>query len=152
MSAKFRSPLRRASTVCFLLVAGAGSAGAQPESPGAASARVVAVGDVHGAFPEFVTILQRAGLIDQKLVWTGGSAVLVQTGDIPDRGPGTRAALDLLMRLEAQAQKQNGKVLALLGNHEVMTMTGDLRYVSIEDYRSFLTEQSVKLRQLTKVV
>ena len=147
MSAKFRSPLRRASTVCFLLVAGAGSAGAQTESPGAASARVVAVGDVHGAFPEFVTILERAGLIDQKLEWTGGSAVLVQTGDVPDRGPGTRAALDLLMRLESQAEKQNGKVRPLLGNHEVMTMTGDLRYVLIEDYRSFSTDQSEKLRE-----
>ena len=147
MSAKFRSPLRRACTVCFLLVGATVSAGARPEGAGAASTRVVAVGDVHGAFPEFVTILERTGLIDPKLQWTGGSAVLVQTGDIPDRGPGTRAALDLLMRLEAQAEKQNGRVLALLGNHEVMTMTGDLRYVSLEDYRSFSTDRSEKLRE-----
>src|SRR2546422_9826789 len=147
MSAKFRFPLRRTCAACLLLVAATVSAWAQPEGAGAASRRVVAIGDVHGAFPEFVTTLARTGLIDPKLQWTGGSAVLVQTGDIPDRGPGTRAALDLLMRLEAQAQKQNGKVLALLGNHEVMTMTGDLRYVSIEDYRSFSTDQSEKLRQ-----
>ena len=147
MSAKFRFPLRRTCAACLLLVAATVSAWAQPEGAGAASRRVVVIGDVHGAFPEFVTILERTGLIDPKLQWTGGSAVLVQTGDIPDRGPGTRAALDLIMRLEAQAQKQNGKVLALLGNHEVMTMTGDLRYVSIEDYRSFSTDQSEKLRE-----
>jgi len=147
MSAKFRSSPRRGCTVCFLLAAAAVSAGAQPESAGAASTRVVAIGDVHGAFPEFVTILERTALIDPKLQWAGGSAVLVQTGDIPDRGPSTRAALDLLMRLEPQAEKQNGKVFALLGNHEVMTMTGDLRYVSIEDYRSFSTDRSEKLRE-----
>ena len=65
----------------------------------AAQTRVVAVGDVHGAYPEFVAILQRAGLINADRQWIGGSSVLVQTGDVPDRGAKTRECLDLLTRI-----------------------------------------------------
>ena len=118
----------------------------------AAQTRTVAIGDVHGAFPEFESILKETGLLDAKRGagggWTGGSAVLVQLGDLVDRGPKTRACLDLVMALERTAEKQKkGKVVALLGNHEVMAMTGDLRYVVPEDYQSFATGQSEKVRQ-----
>ncbi|HEV2492720.1 MAG TPA: metallophosphoesterase [Terriglobia bacterium] len=133
--------------VSILLAAAAACGPAQPadaEDTGAGPARVVAIGDVHGAFPEFVQILQKMGLINDKLQWSGGTTVFVQTGDVPDRGPATRAALDLLMRLESEAPKQNGRVIPLLGNHEVMNMMGDTRYVSVEDYRSFATDQSEK--------
>jgi len=114
---------------------------------GAAQTRVIAVGDVHGAFPEFVSILQRTGLMDANRQWTAGSNVLVQTGDVPDRGPKSRECLDLLMELERQAEKQNGKVIPLLGNHEVMNIMGDLRYVSAGEYQSFTTDQSEKVRE-----
>ena len=118
----------------------------------AGQTRIVAVGDVHGAFPEFESILKETGLLDAKRGasggWTGGSTVLVQLGDLVDRGPQTRASLDLMMSLERTTEKQKkGKVIALLGNHEVMAMTGDLRYVSPEDYQSFATGQSEKVRQ-----
>jgi hypothetical protein len=73
--------------------------------------------------------------------------VLVQVGDMVDRGPKSRECLDLLMDLERQAPQQNGKVVPLLGNHEVMTMMGDLRYASAEDYQGFATPQSEKVRQ-----
>jgi len=117
----------------------------------AAQTRIVAIGDVHGALPEFETILKQTGLIDARRGasggWAGGRSVLVQTGDVVDRGPKTRACLDLLMALERSAERQNGKVIALLGNHEVMAMTGDLRYVSPEDYQSFATGRSEKIRE-----
>src|SRR5687768_13000655 len=82
--------------------------------------RIVAVGDVHGAADSFVAILQTAGLVDANRNWVGGRSVLVQTGDVTDRGAGTKAALDLLMSLEKQASKSGGRVHYLLGNHEVM--------------------------------
>ncbi len=82
------------------------------ESSAFSQARVVAIGDVHGAYPEFVPILQRAGLIDGDRNWVGGSAVLVQTGDVPGRGSATRQCLDLLIHLEQHAEKQNGKVVS----------------------------------------
>ena len=135
----------------ILLVSAVASRPAQPtkaENPAAAQAgRVVVIGDVHGAYPEFVSILQHTGLIDSQLHWSGGTATFVQTGDVPDRGPASRAAFDLLIRLESEAPKQNGKVIPLLGNHEVMNMIGDLRYVSAEDYQSFSTDQSEKVRE-----
>ena len=52
-------------------------------------------------------------------------------------GTDARKVLDLLMRLEGEARKAGGRVHALLGNHEVMNMLGDLRYVNAEEYKSF---------------
>jgi len=121
----------------LLVLAGAASAGP----------RTVAVADVHGAFPEFVATLQTAGLIDDNRRWTGGASVLVQTGDVPDRGAGTRECLDLLMSLEREAGQQKGRVIPLLGNHEVMNMIGDLRYVSPAEYRAFVTPESERTRE-----
>jgi hypothetical protein len=118
-----------------------------PAVHASAQMRVVAVGDSHGAYPELVGILQRVGLIDGNCQWIGGSSILVQTGDVIDRGKGSRECLDLLMDLERQAPKQNGRVIPLLGNHEVMNLMGDLRYVVAEDYRAFSTEQSDKRRE-----
>ena len=130
--------LRRAVAVLAFLAVTA-SAGPAP--------RVVAIGDVHGAYPEFVSILQRTGLVDGNLDWAGGNATFVQTGDILDRGAQSRKALDLLMKLEAQAGQKQGTVVALLGNHEVMDMVGDLRYVSAAEYQAFATDQSEKVRE-----
>ena len=105
------------------------------------------MGDIHGACTEFVGLLQQIKIIDDQQQWMGGATILVQTGDVPDRGPQTRAAFDLLAQLERQAPAQGGKVVALLGNHEVMTIEGDLRYVSSGDYQSFATPQSAERRE-----
>jgi len=104
--------------------------------------RVVAVGDVHGSYGEFLAVLRLAGIIDAKDRWSGGKTHLVQTGDILDRGTETRPVMELLMRLEGEARKAGGKVHALLGNHEVMNLLGDLRYVSREEYKAFETPRS----------
>ena len=109
--------------------------------------RVVAVGDVHGALPRFVAILQEAKLIDNRRRWSGGRAVLVQTGDVLDRGPDSRAVIDLLRKLENEASRAGGRVVSLLGNHEVMRMLHDLRYVSAGEYDAFRTGESGELRE-----
>ena len=105
------------------------------------------MGDVHGDYATFVETLQQAGVIDARKKWKGGSTVLVQTGDIPDRGPHSRKVMDLLMTLEKQAVKAGGRVHALLGNHEVMNMSGDLRYVSPEEYASHRSVDAEALRE-----
>jgi hypothetical protein len=99
--------------------------------------RIVAVGDVHGDVDALRDVLKLAGLIDAQGHWSGGKAHLVQTGDIPDRAEHTRDAYELLMRLEVEARKAGGRVHALLGNHEIMNMTGDLRYVTPGELASF---------------
>lgn len=108
--------------------------------------RVVAVGDLHGDFGQFTTLLRDAGLIDQRDRWSGGKAHLVQLGDVPDRGPDTRKILELLMRLENQARKAGGQVHALIGNHEAMNLYGDLRYTTPEELAAFRTDRSEQVR------
>src|ERR1700704_5936715 len=73
-----------------------------------ATERLVAVGDVHGDFDSFCLILRRTGLLDEQNHWIGGSARLVQTGDLVDRGPKGREAMDLLIGIEKQASKIGG--------------------------------------------
>ena len=108
--------------------------------------RVVAVGDVHGDYQQLVSVLQAAGVINNKGKWSGGKTHLVQTGDVLDRGPESRKAMDLLMELEAQSQKAGGAVHALLGNHETMNLYGDLRYVSKEEFASYRAGNAEQLR------
>jgi len=99
--------------------------------------RIVAVGDVHGDFEQFVSVLESAGLVDGQGNWTGGKTHLVQTGDVVDRGPDSRRIMDLLMKLEQQAASAGGRVHALTGNHEAMDVYGDLRYVSPGELASY---------------
>lgn len=136
-----KSTLRLLSLL--LLLACAGLLRAQAPAP----SRVVVVSDVHGDHAVFVQVLQEAGVIDRKRKWKGGNTVLVQTGDVPDRGPHSRKVMDLLMDLEKQARKAGGQVHALLGNHEVMNMLGDLRYVSPEEYASYKSLDAESLRE-----
>jgi hypothetical protein len=111
-----------------------------------AAERVVAVGDLHGAYEQFVSLLREAGVVDKDLNWKGGKTILVQTGDVLDRGPRSRDALDLLMALVDKAKAQGGEVRPLLGNHETMVMIGDLRYVAPEEFQAFATPDSEKIR------
>lgn len=49
--------------------------------------RRIVVGDVHGEFERLKEILTHAKLIDQEENWAGERSVLIQTGDVIDRGP-----------------------------------------------------------------
>ena len=100
-------------------------------------ARVVAIGDVHGAYRELVDILKAADLIDEQLAWRGGTAHLVSVGDLVDRGDDSRQVMDLMMRLAEEARAAGGAVHVLLGNHEIMNMTGDLRYVFRGEFAAY---------------
>jgi hypothetical protein len=105
---------------------------------------VVAIGDVHGDFDDFVTILLRAGLVDAQHHWTGGQTTLVQVGDLLDRGPKPRQVMDLVISLEKEAPNSGGRVVALLGNHEMMNIMGDLRYVTAENYAAYADGNSAE--------
>jgi len=71
------------------------------------------VGDVHGHVEPLVELLRTAGLVDERLAWSGADARLWFIGDLVDRGPDGIAAIDLVMRLQRE-----GDVHCLLGNHE----------------------------------
>jgi len=110
------------------------------------SERVVAVGDIHGAYDRFAAILRAANLIDMRERWIGNKAVLVQTGDVVDRGPDSRKALDLIRKLEKDAPRAGGRVYALLGNHELSRLVDDWRYVSAGEFEAFKNGDSNDLR------
>ncbi len=109
--------------------------------------RVVAISDVHGAFAAMSATLGKAGVLDEELRWSGGKTHLVITGDILDRGPDSRKVMDLLMRIEDEALAAGGQVHMLLGNHEVMNLIGDLRYVSKKEYAAFADDESQEDRE-----
>jgi hypothetical protein len=121
---------------------------AQPDWQLSGADRIVAIGDIHGAYDAFEGILERARLIDRDGHWTGGTTYLVSVGDVLDRGADSRKALDLIMALGPEAEAQGGRVLMVLGNHEVMNLTGDLRYVSREEYAAFAGEESDAMRDM----
>lgn len=102
--------------------------------------RVVAVGDIHGDYEKFIAVLHLCQITrfeGGQERWMAGQAHFVQTGDVLDRGSDSKRVMDLLMQLEEQAQQAGGRVHALIGNHEYMTMMGDLRYVSDGELAAF---------------
>jgi hypothetical protein len=108
--------------------------------------RIVAVGHLHGDYDSYLAALQAAGLVDRKGKWVGGAAHLVQTGDIPDRGPDTSRIIEHISKLDKQAQRKGGRVHNLIGNHEAMNVYGDLRYVHEGEYAAFVSRNSETLR------
>src|SRR5688572_25479636 len=66
--------------------------------------RLVAIGDIHGAYAQLVSLLKHIGIVDDRIRWAAGRTTVVQTGDFTDRGASVRPAMDLLMTLERQAE------------------------------------------------
>jgi hypothetical protein len=106
--------------------------------------RLVAIGDIHGSFAGLKAILKQTGLIDESNQWVGGNTLLIQTGDMIDRGADVRQVMDLLMSLQSQADARGGKVVVLLGNHEVMNMVEASQYVNPEVYKNFIDHDSLE--------
>lgn len=102
-----------------------------------AQGRVVAVGDVHGDFDALHQSLKLGGLVNEEGKWIGGNATLVQTGDVLDRGDDEQKILDYLRALREDARAAGGQVVLLNGNHEVMNVAGDLRYVTAGGFTDF---------------
>ena len=112
-------------------------------SPSAwAQERIIAIGDIHGAGSRFLALLQRSELIDTERRWIGGATTLVQTGDFTDRGSQVRDVMDLLIHLESAAAEGGGSVRVLLGNHETMTLTANVRDATPAIFASFASEEA----------
>ncbi len=90
---------------------------------------VAALSDFHGQYDLMFTLLTNNDIIDNKGNWTFGNGHFVITGDVFDRGDKVTEILWFLYQLEQQADAAGGKLHLLLGNHEVMVLNGDLRYL-----------------------
>nr|XP_043607086.1 shewanella-like protein phosphatase 2 [Erigeron canadensis] len=92
--------------------------------------RLIAIGDLHGDLMKSKEALRLAGLIDSKDNWCGGGSTLVQVGDVLDRGHNELKILYYFERLKRQAVKTGGNVITMNGNHEILNLDGDFRYVT----------------------
>ena len=117
-----------------------------PEDQWSGVERIVAIGDVHGDYLRYMEALHQAGVIDSPGNWIAGKSHLVQIGDIADRGPDSARIIRHLMQLEQQAELAGGKVHALIGNHELMNLLGDLYYVHPGEFDALRGEHSERLR------
>lgn len=100
----------------------------------------VVVGDIHGELDGFKQILRNAGLIDRQDNWSGVDCILIQTGDVIDRGPCSREAVELLRKLQKDAAGAKGEVIRLFGNHELMLFQHNFSYVNFNDPESLIVE------------
>lgn len=115
----------------------------------AANGRIVAIGDLHGDYQATRRVLQLVGAMNSQNQWTGGGLIVVQVGDQLDRGDGERAIIDLLESLAEQSHAAGGAVYVLNGNHEVMNVDEDFRYVTSGGWAEF---SNVVPSQLTQEI
>ena len=134
---------RRAPALLFLcsfFLPACSSTGVDKNSPVTrvpGASRVVAMGDLHGDLEAAREALQLAGAMDEEGHWTGGDLVLVQTGDILDRGDDELEIWELFDGLKEEAEAAGGAIYLLNGNHELMNAYQDFRYVTEGGFADF---------------
>ena len=126
--------------------------------------RIIVIGDIHGDWKMMLDTLILAKVIDKKNNWIGKDTVVVQLGDQIDRCRGSGSScqrpettiddensdvkiLEFFTNLHNQASKKGGAVYSLLGNHELMNVNGDLRYVSYKGLVEFDEGKVLKKRK-----
>jgi len=115
--------------------------------------KVLAIGDIHGHYCALAEYLKINEIVDEELNWTWGDGHVVFLGDVFDRGNEVTESLWFIYNLDMQAREQGGRVHMLLGNHEVMVMSNDTRYLNRKyelfsnyfsrDYADFFSMNSV---------
>lgn len=103
--------------------------------------KIFAVSDIHGEYSSFVDLLRGAKIIDLQNHWIWGDGHLVIDGDVFDRGEYVTECLWLIYNLEQEAERQGGKVHYLLGNHDMMMLIDDNRYVN-DKYKKGIVKKS----------
>ncbi|ORX83167.1 Metallo-dependent phosphatase [Anaeromyces robustus] len=99
--------------------------------------RIIAVGDIHGDYEHLIAILRHAKLIDEENNWIGKDSILVQVGDLNQRGNETPKIYNTMIDLREQAKEKGGIVYMLLGNHEILEIQGNHFYTSMSDYELY---------------
>ena len=128
--------------------------GGEDNAAASTTCRLIGLGDIHGDLQNMMNILQAAKLVSNnpassegdQWMWTGGCATLVQTGDVVDRGDHSIEAVLQLEQLSHQAKAVGGRIIQLLGNHEVMSFAGDVRYANQAEMKRTGGEAKFKSR------
>lgn len=120
------------------------------------SSRIIAIGDIHGNLRDTIKIFLAAKLINKKGEWIAKpqNTIVIQIGDQLDSCrptndnlcglddtsnnnllKGDLAVFKFFYKINKKAEKKGGKVISLIGNHELMNIMGDLRYISKNDIK-----------------
>ncbi|SIO41731.1 metallophosphoesterase [Chitinophaga niabensis] len=91
--------------------------------------KLMVLSDIEGNFNALRKLLEAGKIIDKQFNWIFGDGHLVFCGDMFDRGSQVTECLWLLYILEEKAKSQGGYVHFVLGNHEILNLSGDLRYL-----------------------
>ena len=105
--------------------------------------RIIVIGDIHGSWKSLISSLELGKIIRKtdsgKWKWCGGDSHVVQVGDLLDRGgrqsghgdeQSEHKIIKFLLKMQRRARKHGGEIHLLLGNHELMNVMGNFRYVS----------------------
>ena len=131
--------------------------------------KLIAIGDLHGDIIATLKVLKLAEVIPQNTTseninnvhWCGGDTWIIQLGDQIDRcrpddwvqncikdlddvyeDEGNNMTIfKLFLRLDDEAKQYGGRVLGLLGNHELMNVDKDFRYVSPKEFLEFVPQK-----------
>lgn len=115
--------------------------------------RIIAIGDLHGDYKATILVLRKCGLLDEKNNWIGRDTIVVQVGDILDRGNRTEdeededselKIMNFMDKLHKQAKLRGGAVYCLIGNHELMNVLGDFSFTSKKGIQKFGGEKKRK--------
>ncbi len=132
-----------------------------PDSNISSVKRMIVIGDIHGSWDSLIKCLTVSGVIKEKSQkkgswsWCGGKTHVIQIGDLLDRGgrgstqgdeKSEHKIVKFLLKLQKKAVKKQGKVHLLLGNHEIMNVMGDFRYVSPMGLTDFDGERKKMLK------
>lgn len=80
--------------------------------------RTYAIGDIHGEIEKLKKMIQEIEKLEE-----GNPYILQFLGDYVDRGPDSKAVIELIMAL--QSRRGNELVRAICGNHEVMAVESE---------------------------
>jgi hypothetical protein len=99
--------------------------------------RLLAIGDLHGDLTNAMEIMKFAQIVDCEGKWIAGRDTVIQMGDVVDRGPHGHEIIDYFTELKEEARLHGGEFIQLLGNHELMNMQGDLKFVNQQSVTAF---------------
>ena len=98
--------------------------------------KIVVIGDIHADYLALTETLEKAGLINSDLDWTGRKVTVVIIGDLVDGksrigewgNDSDIKVIKLINHLSEKAKEKESRIVVLLGNHEFMNMNGNFNY------------------------